>query len=102
MRKLKLFTHCILLATTPTLLVYPQHNVPQVSFQVVNQRPPLPTPQTVSWLGDWWWGSEEQEQQWVRPNTYDEIIVRHEVAQILVVAKQQPQILLCESTRRCV
>ncbi len=28
--------------------------------------------------------------------------VRHEVAQILVVAKQQPQILLCESTGRCV
>ena len=76
MRKLKLFTHCTILATTPTLLAYPQHNVPQVSFQVVNQRPKqsLPTPQTVSWLGDWWWGSEEQEQQWVRPNTYDEII----------------------------
>jgi len=75
-RKLKLFTHCTILATTPTLLAYPQHNVPQVSFQVVNQRPKqsLPTPQTVSWLGDWWWGSEEQEEQWVRPNTYDEII----------------------------
>jgi len=75
-RKLKLFTNCTILATTPTLLAYPKHNVPQVSFQVVNQIPkqPLPTPQTVSWLGDWWWGSEEQEEQWVRPNTYDEII----------------------------
>ncbi|GAB4184732.1 MAG: hypothetical protein Tsb0015_01130 [Simkaniaceae bacterium] len=43
---------------------------------MVNQRQKqsLPTPQTVSWLGDWWWGSEEQEEQWVRPNTYDEII----------------------------
>ena len=33
---------------------------------------------------------------------YDALGVRHEVAQILVVAKQQPQILLCDSTRRCV
>ncbi len=33
--------------------------------------------------------------------SYDFGDVRHEVAQILVVAKQQPQILLCESTRRC-
>lgn len=76
MGKLKLFTHCTILATTPTLLAYPQHNVPQVSFQEVNQKPKqsLPTPQTVSWLGDWWWGSEAQEEQWVRPNTYDEII----------------------------
>jgi len=43
---------------------------------VVHQRPKqaLPTPKNVSWLGDWWWGSEEQEEQWVRPNTYDEII----------------------------
>ncbi|GAB4187770.1 MAG: hypothetical protein Tsb0015_06880 [Simkaniaceae bacterium] len=43
---------------------------------MVNQRSKqsLPTPQTVSWLGDWCWGSQEQEEQWVRPNTYDEII----------------------------
>ncbi len=34
--------------------------------------------------------------------TYDLLDVRHEVAQILVVAKQQPQILLCDSTGRCV
>ncbi len=34
--------------------------------------------------------------------TYDTQDVRHEVAQILVVAKQQPQILLCDSTGRCV
>jgi hypothetical protein len=33
---------------------------------------------------------------------YDANGVRHEVAQILVVAKQQPQILLFDSTRRCV
>ncbi len=33
---------------------------------------------------------------------YDPLGVRHEVAQILVVAKQQPQILLCDSTGRCV
>ncbi len=34
--------------------------------------------------------------------SYEELEVRHEVAQILVAAKQQPQILLCEATRRCV
>lgn len=36
---------------------------------------PLPQviPQTVSWLGDWWWG-QEKEEEWVCPNTYDEII----------------------------
>lgn len=76
MRKLKLFTHCTILSTAPTLLAYPEHNLPSVSFQVVNQRPKqsFPTPQTVSWLGDWMWGSQEQEEQWVRPNTYDEIV----------------------------
>ena len=75
MRKLKLFSHCTILATTPTLLTYPQDNVSQVWFQVVNQRQKesLPSPQTVNWLGDGWW-SEEQKEQWVRPNTYDEII----------------------------
>ena len=31
----------------------------------------------------------------------DKYRVRHEVAQILVVAKQQLQILLCNSTERC-
>ncbi|HEX9830046.1 MAG TPA: hypothetical protein VGA94_00015, partial [Thermodesulfobacteriota bacterium] len=79
MRKLKLFAHCTILATTPSLFAYPQHNLPQVSFQVVNQRPkqPLPqaTPQTVNWLGDWWWGAQEQAAEWVRPTTYDEIMV---------------------------
>ena len=32
---------------------------------------------------------------------HDAGYVRHEVAQILVVVKQQPQILLCESTEKC-
>ena len=61
MRKLKLFTHCTILATTPTFLVHPQHN-PQILFQLVNQRlnQPLPVHQTVSWLGDW--NSQEQEE----------------------------------------
>ena len=33
---------------------------------------------------------------------YERAGVRHEVAQILVVARQQPQSLFCASTRRCV
>lgn len=28
----------------------------------------------MSWLGDGWWGNQEKEEEWVRPNTYDEII----------------------------
>ncbi|MDP2624963.1 MAG: hypothetical protein Q8P27_02135 [Candidatus Peregrinibacteria bacterium] len=56
MRKLKFFTHCIILATTPTLLAYPQHNLPHVSFQVVN------------------YGYHQETEEWVRPNTYDEIM----------------------------
>ncbi|MEM8629054.1 MAG: hypothetical protein AAGF04_03155 [Chlamydiota bacterium] len=36
------------------------------------QKQSLPSPQTANWLGDWW--SEEQKEQWVRPNTYNEII----------------------------
>lgn len=80
MRKLKIFTHCTILTTTPSLFAYPQHNLSQVTFQAVNygyqQRPEQPfpqaTPQTVSWLGDWW--GQEKEEEWVRPNTYDEII----------------------------
>jgi len=62
MRKLKFFTHCALLATTPSLLAYPEHSFPQV------------TPQTVNWLGDWWWGTQEQAAEWIRPTTYDGIM----------------------------
>lgn len=90
MKKLKTLTHLSILISTPSLFAYPQNHMPHA------------VPQKVNWLGDWWWGTQEQAVEWVRPTTYDEIIVRHEVAQILVVAKQQPQILLCESTRRCV
>lgn len=62
MRKLKLFTHFTLLATTPSLFVYPEY-----SF--------LPaTPQTVNWLGDWWWSTQKQAVEWVRPTTYDGIM----------------------------
>ena len=83
MRKLKLFTHCAILVTMPSLFAYPQHNLPQVMFQAVNSerlqrlKQPLSqaTPQTVSWLGDWWCGSQEKEEEWVRPVTYDEIMV---------------------------
>lgn len=52
----KLFTHYAILATTPTLLTYPQHNLPQVSFQAVNH------------------GYHQEAEEWIRPNTYDEII----------------------------
>lgn len=38
----------------------------------------------------------------LQTHTYLYVKVRHEVAQILVVAKQQLQILLCNSTRMCV
>jgi len=61
-RKLKLFTHCTILTTTPALFAYPEHPIPKA------------TPQTVSWWGDWWWGDQEKEEEWVRPNTYDEIV----------------------------
>jgi hypothetical protein len=63
---LKLLTHCTILATTPSLLAYPQQPLPQA------------TPQTVSWWGDrgnWWWGDQEKAEEWVRPTTYDEIMV---------------------------
>lgn len=62
MRKLKFFTHCTLLATTPSLLAYPEYSSSQAM------------PKTVNCLGDWWWGTQEQTTEWVRPTTYDEII----------------------------
>jgi transposase len=49
--------------------------------------------------------SEEQSKRLIahlEAHTYLYVKVRHEVAQILVVAKQQLQILLCNSTRMCV
>lgn len=62
MRKLKFFSHCTLLAITPSLLAYPEHSFTQTA------------PKTVNWLRDWWWGTQEQAAQWVRPKTYDEIM----------------------------
>ena len=56
MRKLKFFTHCILLATTPTLFAYPQNNLPHVTASVVN------------------YGYSQETEEWVRPTTYDEIM----------------------------
>ncbi|NGX37735.1 MAG: hypothetical protein K1000chlam2_00897 [Chlamydiae bacterium] len=56
MRKLKFFTHCTLLATTPTLLAYPQNNLPRVTAAVMN------------------YGYQQETQEWVRPTTYDEIM----------------------------
>lgn len=35
---------------------------------------PHVVPQRANWLGDWWWGTQEQAVEWVRPTTYDEII----------------------------
>jgi hypothetical protein len=61
MRRLKFFTHCTLLATTPSLFAAPECSFPQAA------------PQTVNWLGDWWWGTE-QAVEWVRPTTYDGIM----------------------------
>lgn len=61
-RKLKFFTHCTLLAITPSLLAYPEYSSSQAM------------PKTVNWLGDWWWGTQEQTTEWVRPTTYDEIM----------------------------
>ncbi len=62
MQELKFFTHCTLLATTPSLLAYPEYSSSQAM------------PKTVNWLGDWWWDTQEQTTEWVRPTTYDEII----------------------------
>ena len=56
MRKLQLFTHCILLATTPTLFAYPQNHLPHVTASVVN------------------YGYSQETEEWVRPTTYDEIM----------------------------
>jgi hypothetical protein len=55
-RKWKLITHCIILATTPSLFAYPQYNLPHVTFQMMN------------------YGYQQDAEEWVRPNTYDEII----------------------------
>lgn len=53
MQKLKLFIHCILLATTPTLLAYPQTHV---KLQVTN------------------YGYQQETEEWVPPTTYDGIM----------------------------
>lgn len=58
MRKLKLFTNCFLLATTPSLLVYPEYSLSQAILQTEN-----------------WCGDQEQALEWTRPTTYDEILV---------------------------
>jgi tetratricopeptide (TPR) repeat protein len=62
MKKLKFFIHSTLLATTPSLFAYPEYSFPQSS------------PKTENWLEDWWWGTQEQAAEWVRPTTYDEIM----------------------------
>ena len=51
-----------LLITTPCALVYPKNLMPHVA------------PEKVNWFEDWWWGSEEQSAEWVRPTTYDKIL----------------------------
>ncbi len=55
-RKLKLFTHCTLLAITPALFAYPQNDLPHVIFQVVNYE------------------YQQETEEWIRPKTYDEIM----------------------------
>lgn len=62
MKKLKTITHLSVLITTPSLLASPQNYVSQIVTQEVN------------WLGDWWWGTQEQAVEWQRPSTYDEIM----------------------------
>ncbi|MFA5249954.1 MAG: hypothetical protein WC371_00900 [Parachlamydiales bacterium] len=62
MQKLRFFTYCIFLATTPSLLAYPEYSLPQA------------VPKIVNWLEDWCWGTREQTAKWVRPTTYDEIM----------------------------
>jgi hypothetical protein len=62
MRKMKFFTHYIVLAATPPLLVYPQQPFSPA------------TPQTMNWLGDSWY-TQEKAEAWVCPITYDEIMV---------------------------
>lgn len=61
MKKLKTITHLGILISTPSLFAYPENHMPHV------------VPQKVNWLGDWWWGTQEQV-EWVRPTTYDEIV----------------------------
>ncbi|CCB87742.1 unknown protein, partial (plasmid) [Simkania negevensis Z] len=56
MRKLKLLTHCTLLATMPALLAQPQNYSPQVTFQMVNH------------------GYPQDTEEWIQPTTYDEIV----------------------------
>lgn len=56
MRKLKFFTYCTILATTPALLAYPQNNRSLVKFQVMN------------------YGSHQKNGDWVRPMTYEGIM----------------------------
>ncbi|MBN1914311.1 MAG: hypothetical protein JW769_00265 [Parachlamydiales bacterium] len=62
MKKLKTITHLSILISAPSLFAYPQNHMPHV------------VPQRANWLGDWWWGTQEQAVEWVRPTTYDEII----------------------------
>jgi len=62
MKKLKTITHLSILISTPSLFAYPQNHMPHV------------VPQKVNWLGDWWWGAQEQAVEWVRPTTYDGIM----------------------------
>jgi len=62
MRKLKFFTHCTLLAATPSLPAYPEYSLHQAA------------PKTMNSSGDRSWGIQEQAAEWVRPTTYDEIM----------------------------
>lgn len=62
MQKMKTAVHLGILMTTPSFFAYSQNHIPHVESQKVN------------WFGDWWWGSQEQAAEWVRPTTYDEIM----------------------------
>ncbi|GAB4192657.1 MAG: hypothetical protein Tsb0015_15010 [Simkaniaceae bacterium] len=56
MRKLQLFTHYTVLATTPALFAYPQNNLPQDQYHVKH------------------YGHRQGTEEWACPTTYDEII----------------------------
>ena len=56
MKMLNLFVNCILLATTPTFLVYPQNHLPHFSNSELSH------------------GPQQNFQEWKQPTTYDGIL----------------------------